>query len=86
MSAFDELYGRTGRPSIPARDAAACDASAGVLQHPLERLDFDPLSRWFAGLSIDDPVWDHSVVSKNRDRLLAGDLASRFLPSVLSHG
>jgi IS5 family transposase len=50
----------------------------------MERLEFDLLFRWFVGLSIDDPVWDHSVFSKNRDRLLAGDVASRFLAAVLA--
>jgi IS5 family transposase len=50
----------------------------------MERLEFDLLFRWFVGLSIDDSVWDHSVFSKNRDRLLAGDVASRFLAAVLA--
>ena len=43
----------------------------------MERLDFDLLFRWFVGLGIDDPVWDHSTFSKNRDRLLDGDVAAR---------
>ena len=46
----------------------------------MERLDFDLLFRWFVGLGIDDPVWDHSVFSKNRDRLLEGEIAAKFLP------
>jgi IS5 family transposase len=50
----------------------------------IERLDFDLLFRWFVGLGIDDPVWDHSTVSKNRDRLLEGDSAARFLSAVLA--
>jgi hypothetical protein len=50
----------------------------------MERLEFDLLFRWFVGLSIDDSVWDLSVFSKNRDRLLAGDVASRFLAAVLA--
>ena len=48
----------------------------------MERLDFDLLFRWFVGLGIDDPVWDHSTFSKNRDRLLAGDVAARFMAAV----
>ena len=48
----------------------------------MERLDFDLLFRWFVGLGIDDPVWDHSTFSKNRDRLLAGDIAAEFLAHV----
>jgi transposase len=41
------------------------------------------LFRWFVGLGIDDPVWDHSTFSKNRDRLLAGDVAAGFLTTLL---
>ena len=50
----------------------------------MERLEFDLLFRWFVGLGIDDLVWDHSTFSKNRDRLLAGDVATRFLSAVLA--
>jgi hypothetical protein len=45
----------------------------------MERLETDLLFRWFVGLGIDDPVWDHSTFSKNRDRLLEGDIAAKFL-------
>jgi hypothetical protein len=50
----------------------------------MERLEFDLLFRWFAGLGVDDPVWDHSVFSKNRDRLLEGEVAGKFLAAVLA--
>ena len=50
----------------------------------MDRLDFDLLFRWFVGLGIDDPVWNHSVFSKNRDRLLEGEIAARFLAAVLA--
>lgn len=50
----------------------------------MERHGLDMLFRWFVGLSIDDPVWGHSTFSKNRDRLLAGDIAARFLSAVLA--
>jgi IS5 family transposase len=50
----------------------------------MERLEHDLLFRWFVGLGVDDPAWDHSTFSKNRDRLLAGDIAARFLAAVLS--
>jgi IS5 family transposase len=50
----------------------------------MERLDFDLLFRWFVGLGIDDPVWDHSTFSKNRDRLLGGAIAAKFLAAVLA--
>ncbi len=50
----------------------------------VERIDFDLLFRWFVGLGVDDPVWDASTFSKNRDRLLAGEVAARFLATVLA--
>lgn len=49
----------------------------------MERLEFDLLFRWFVGLGVDDPVWDHSTFSKNRDRLLEGEIAIKFLSAVL---
>jgi hypothetical protein len=50
----------------------------------MERMDFDLLFRWFVGLGIDDAVWDHSVFSKNRDRLLNTEIAQAFLAALLS--
>jgi IS5 family transposase len=50
----------------------------------MERLEYDLLFRWFVGLGIEDAVWDHSVFSKNRDRLLEGDIAAKFLTAVLA--
>jgi hypothetical protein len=50
----------------------------------MERMDFDLLFRWFVGLGIDDPVWDHSVFSKNRDRLLNTEIAKDFLAALLT--
>ena len=50
----------------------------------MERIKFDLLFRWFVGLGIDDPVWDHSSFSTNRDRLLDGEIAAKFLASILS--
>jgi hypothetical protein len=50
----------------------------------MEQLDCNLLFRWFVGLSMDDPVWDASTFSKNRERLLAGDIAQRFLEAVLA--
>jgi transposase len=41
----------------------------------VEQLDYNFLFRWFVGLAIDDPVWDHSSFSKNHDRLIASDIA-----------
>jgi IS5 family transposase len=50
----------------------------------MERLEYDLLFRWFVGLGVDEPVWDHSSFSKNRDRLLDGDIAAKFLAAVLA--
>ena len=50
----------------------------------MERIEFDLLFRWFVGLGIDDPVSDHSSFSKNRDRLLEGEIAAKFRAAVLS--
>jgi hypothetical protein len=50
----------------------------------VERIDYDLLFRWFVGLGIGDPVWDATSFTKNRDRLLAGEVAQKFLAAVLS--
>src|SRR5260221_6473031 len=50
----------------------------------MDRLEFDLLFRWFVGLGVDDPTWDHSTFSKNRDRLLEGEIAAKFLTAVLA--
>jgi hypothetical protein len=49
----------------------------------MEQLNYNLLFRWFVGLSADDPVWDATVFCKNRDRLLNGDIARKFMISVL---
>lgn len=50
----------------------------------MERLEYDLLFRWFVRIGVDDGAWDHSVFSKNRDRLLEGDIAAKFLAAVLA--
>jgi transposase len=87
---FDALYASTGRPSIPPEmllRALLLQAFYGVRseRHLMERLDFDLLFRWFVGLGVDDPVWDASTFSKNRDRLLEGDAAAAFLAAILAN-
>jgi transposase len=86
---FERLYGRIGRPGIPPEKllrALLLQAFHSIRSERqlMERLDFDLLFRWFAGLGIDDPVWDHSTFSKNRERLLQGDVAARFLAEMLN--
>ena len=73
-----------GRPSIPPEKllrAMLLQAFYSIRSERqlMERLDYDLLFRWFVGLGIDDPAWDHSTFSKNRDRLLDGDIAAKFL-------
>ena len=51
----------------------------------MEQLDYNLLFRWFVGLGIDDPVWDPTVFTKNRDRLLEDEVAAKFLAAVLDH-
>lgn len=83
------LYSGTGRPSIaPERllRAMLLQAFYSIRSERLlmERIEFDLLLRWFVGLGIDDMVWDHSTFSKNRDRLLEGVVAARFLAAILA--
>src|ERR1041385_2556409 len=78
-----------GRPSIaPERllRAMLLQAFYGIRSERqlMERLEFDLLFRWFVGLGVDDPVWDHSTFTKNRDRLLEGEIAAKFLAAVLA--
>src|ERR1700733_11247036 len=49
----------------------------------MERLEYDLLFRWFVGIGVDDAAWDHSVFSKNRDGLLEGDIAAKFMRAIL---
>jgi transposase len=77
---FTGLYSSEGRPSIaPERLIRASLLqlfySIRSERQLMERMDFDLLFRWFVGLGIDDPVWDHSVFTKNRDRLLTTEIA-----------
>jgi transposase len=86
---FEAMYSPLGRPSIPPEKllrAALLQAFYTIRSERqlMERLDFDLLFRWFVGLGIDDAVWDHSVFSKNRDRLLEADIAAKFLSAVLT--
>ncbi len=88
-SDFSALYSNTGRPSIPPERllrAMLLQAFYSVRSERqlMERLDTDLLFRWFVGLSIDDAVWDATVFSKNRDRLLEGAIAAKFLSTVLA--
>ena len=82
------LYARTGRPSIPPERllrALLIQILYSVRSERMlmEQLQYNLLFRWFVGLDMDDPVWDATVFTKNRDRLLAGDVARAFFAKVL---
>ena len=86
---FDQLYSLTGRPSIPPEQllrALLLQAFFTVRSERqlMEQLAYNILFRWFVGLSIEAPVWDATVFTKNRDRLLEGDIAHGFLRAILA--
>lgn len=85
---FEKMYSNTGRPSIPPERLLR----ALLLQvlytirserQLVEQLDYNLLFRWFVGLQIDDPVWDDTTFSQNRDRFLDGEIAEAFFKAVL---
>jgi transposase len=86
---FDALYSHTGRPSIAPEKllrALLLQVLYTVRRERLlmEQLDYNLLFRWFVGLNRDDPVWDPSTFSKNRERLLEGEVAQAFFDQVLA--
>src|ERR687892_749545 len=84
---FDQLYARTGRPSIaPERLLRALLLqvlySVRSERMLMEQLNYNLLFRWFVGLNMDDRVWDATTFSKNRDRLLRGEIAAEFFADL----
>jgi len=87
--AFAKLYAAIGRPSIPPEQllrALLLQAFFSVRSERqlMEQLAYNMMFRWFVGLSMDAPVWDVTVFTKNRDRLLEGDVAAAFLQALLA--
>ena len=85
---FDAMYARVGRPSIPPEHLLRAQMLQMLYSIRSERLlmeeiDYSVLFRWFIGLNLDDNVWDATVFSKNRDRLLEADVAKEFLGYVV---
>src|SRR4029079_1628877 len=85
---FGTIYIDFGRPSIPPEQllrALLLQVLYTVRSERLliEQLEYNLLFRWFVGLGMDEPIWDHSTFSKNRDRLLRGDIADAFFAEVL---
>jgi transposase len=86
---FDGLYAKTGRPSIPPERllrALLLQIFYSVRSERLlmEQLSYNLLFRWFVGMEMDEPVWNHAVFSKNRERLLNQDVARAFFARVLA--
>ena len=84
---FTELYSHTGRPSVAPEyllKGSLLQILYSVRSERLlmEQLNYNLLFRWFVGLSMDDPVWNHSVFSKNRDRLLCSEIATTFFQRI----
>ena len=83
------LYSGIGRPSVAPQmllRAMLLQAFYSVRSERqlMERMEFNLLFRWFVGLGADEPVWDATTFSKNRDRLLEGDVAARFLATLMA--
>jgi transposase len=88
--AFEALYSPLGRPSIPPERllrALLLQAFYSIRSERLlmEQLDYNLLYRWFVGLGTDDPAWHPTAFTTNRDRLLEGEVAAKFLAAVLGH-
>ncbi len=86
---FDRLYAKIGRPSIPPEQllrALVLQLLYSIRSERLlmERLDADLYFRWFVGLELDDPVWDPSSFSQNRERFIDGEVAQRFFAAVVA--
>jgi transposase len=86
---FERLYSKVGRPSVPPERllrASLLQYFYGIRSERLlmEQLDYNLLFRWFVGLGMDDRVWDATTFTKNRERLLDGDVAHRFLEEIVA--
>lgn len=86
---FDRLYARIGRPGIAPEKllrALLLQAFYSVRSERqlMEQIGYNLLFRWFVGLAMDAPVWDATTFSKNRDRLLEGDVAQRLLTAIVA--
>jgi len=85
---FNKMYAKVGRPSIPPEQllrAQLLQLFYSVRSERLltEEMDYNILFRWFVGLNLDDPVWDATVFTKNRNRLLEAEVAKEFLARVV---
>ena len=86
---FSKMYSKVGRPSIPPEQLLRAQLLQMLYSVRSERLlmeemDYNILFRWFVGLNLDDPVWDATVFTKNRNRLLEAEVAKEFLGRVVA--
>src|ERR1035437_3306867 len=86
---FNKMYAKVGRPSIPPEQLLRAQLLQMLYSVRSERLlmeemNYNILFRWFVGLNLDDPVWDATVFTKNRDRLLEAEIAKEFLARVVA--
>ena len=84
---FNALYAASGRDSIPPEKLLRAQLLMAFYtirseRQLMEQMDYNLLFRWFVGFSMDDEVWDHSTFTKNRNRLLGGEVARRFFAQV----
>jgi len=87
-SLFDQLYAPNGRSSIPPEHllrALLLQILYSIRSERMlmEQLDYNLLFRWFVGLNMDDPIWNVTVFTKNRERFLQGEIAAAFFSEVL---
>ena len=87
---FGKLYSSEGRPSIPPEQllsALLLQVFYGIRSERqlIEQLDYNLLYRWFVGLAPDDPVWNATTFTKNRERLQQGDVFQKFMTKLLNH-
>lgn len=85
---FDELYSHTGRPSIAPERLLRASLLMALFsirseRQLMEQMNYNLLYRWFVGLEMDDPVWDVTVFTKNRERLIAGQISQQLLSAVV---
>src|SRR5579871_4723541 len=85
---FDTLYAVGGRPSIAPEKLVRAQLLQALYsvrseRQLMEQLDYNLLFRWFVGLNMDDAVWDVTVFTKNRERLMRGEVAERLLLAVV---
>src|SRR6201982_967171 len=85
---FDSMYAKVGRPSIAPEKLLRAQLlqmlySIGSERLLMEEIDYNMLFRWFVGLNLDEEVWDATVFTKNRDRLLETEVSKQFLAQVV---